>query len=465
MLFGPDLARDLRRGVLRGLLIIALPLAAIFFDGASQEELWGSLSLISVVVAVAAICVLEGRGRRAPANARFWLYIGIFALSGLLPFVVTLQAEYLVAVGSGETRGAVSDVVQTASRMLRNPMLFLFGVFSSGVIPTMISLARIRDEPYPTLATLKAIGLWGLPVVFFSLPGYLALLVWAAALSLAYSLSDWLEGLVFRTRAEGVAPLRARVERGEFSRRDLRTAAILGDPAALELSGESRVERGVVDLLSALQWGGPVALARAAHALTALTVPAAKDVEAARRAHQLAGEAIREEDTQGLEAELERWAWRRDAPPTARAIHCVLEAARSVETGWVATALRSAKDCAAAALELSTPEGARDAVTSALLPWALGEYDPLPERSGCAEASEGGGPASLALGEEEGGEPELDEGDVGVEREGLQAGVDEVAGPDSAAGEAAEGATGDAAGGEEPSSASGGSDLDPEGGS
>lgn len=375
-----DLARDLRRGFVRGLLLAAFPLIAILGESRTPEAIWASLSLLTLVAAAMAVTGFEGQARRRPENSRFWYYLGILIVSGLTPFALFLQAQYLVTLAVSDASQAIEHVGKLFTRALREPLVLFFSALFSGAVPTLLSVSRIREDSYAVLADLKRAALVSLPLILSPLV-YIALLVWVGALSLVLTLADWIEGLLFKDRVEGKEHLAGRLARGEISRRDLQLAAILGDPAALAIRGERREERGLVELVEELQFGGPATLARAAHALAGLVVPLAADPEEARRAHELAGQAIRHLDASLVEEELERWPWRRELPASQRAIHSLLEAARAVGSDWAATTcFRSAKECAQAALQLSTPEGARAAVTSALLPWVLEEYDPLPQR-------------------------------------------------------------------------------------
>jgi len=389
-LVNPDLARDLRRGALRGALLAVLPLITILSQPNPQRSLAGGLSLITLLLAAAIVTGIEGAARRSPENSRFWHYLGILFVSGLAPLALLLQSEYLFALFEGDTGDALTRVGEVLGRLFREPLSLILAVLFSGATPTLLSSARIRDEQNPTLASLKVAALLCSPLILAPI-AYVALLVWVGAFSLIYSLADWVEGFLFRVRrSEGSGLLKDRLGRGELSRRDLHLAVILGDRDAIALSGEPREERRLEDMLDELQYGGAATLARATHALAGLAVPAAGDVEAARRAHDLAGQAIRHNDGALVTAELTRWPWHRDAPATQRAIHSLLEAAHSLSTGWGSTTcIRSAKECLAVALELTSPQGAREAVTAALLPWVLEEYDPLPQRPSSAPGAEG----------------------------------------------------------------------------
>ena len=436
-LVNSDLARDLRRGFLRGLLLGILPLITILSHPSPERSLAGGLSLTTLLLAAAVVTGIEGAARRSPENSRFWHYLGILFLSGLTPIALLLQSEYLFALFEGDTGEALTRVGEVLGRLFSEPLALILAVLFSGATPTLLSSARIRDEENPTLASLKVAALLCSPLILAPI-AYVALLVWVGAFSLIYSLADWVEGFLFRVRrSEGQGLLKERFGRGEISRRDLHLAVILGDRDAIALSGEPREERRLEDMLDELQYGGAATLARATHALAGLAVPAADDVEAARRAHDLAGQAIRHNDGALVAAELERWPWHRDAPASQRAIHSLLEAAHSLASGWGATTcMRSAKECAAVALELTSPQGAREAVTSALLPWVLEEFDPLPQRSaGDAQpdgAREGTSLKDVAM-TRPGPSPEA----VGGDPEEAEPG--DLAAPEAAAGEPREG--------------------------
>lgn len=378
-----DLIRDLRRGFLRGLVLIAFPFLTVLAEASDARAWYAATSLLTLVAAAVVITGIEGLARRKPENQRFWHYLGILVLSGLIPFAMVLQAKYMVAVSESDAGEAINQVGREVARQFGEPLgvaLLLLSVVLFGAIPTLLCAMRIRDEAYPTLAALKRAALIGLPLVFAPV-GYVMLLVWVGGLSLMLSFADWIEGLVFRPpRGEGRDELVGRLARGEISRRDLHLAVILGHPAAISISGQRREESRLEDMLEELQYGGAATLARATHALASLAAPSAEDPEAARRALDLAGQAIRSNRGDLVSAEIVDWPWHRDAPASQRAIHSLLEAARSLSTGWGATTcLRSVKECAEIALEVSTREGARQAVVSALLPWVLEEYDPLPE--------------------------------------------------------------------------------------
>jgi hypothetical protein len=394
-LLNRDLIRDLRRGLSRGLVLAALPLWILLASEADTRALWMSLSLLSLVGAAIVVTGLEGAARRRPENSRFWQYLGILVVSGLTPFAIFLQGVYLEGVADGDAAGALAELIRRNADPMFLVVILVCVVFW-GAIPTLVCSGRIRDEPAPTAFALKRGALISLPLILAPVT-YIAALLTIGALSLVLTLADWIEAFLFRPpKGEDREILVGRLARGEISRRDLHLAVILGHTAAISISGQAREQGRLEDMLAELQYGGSATLARAAHALAALAAPSAAEPESARRALDLAGQAIRSNKGALVEEELARWPWRRDAPASQRAIHSVLEAARSLDSGWGSTTCqRSVKECAEIALEVSTREGARAAVVAALLPWVLGEYDPLPQA-----------PSSPAMTEDEGKGPE-----------------------------------------------------------
>ncbi|MGE0710303.1 MAG: hypothetical protein AB7N76_13685 [Planctomycetota bacterium] len=140
-------ARDLRRGLLRGLLAVGSALALGLLTGSRAPALEVAVSLGAAGLVLVPLALLEGRGARKRAGGELGNeLVLIWVISGLAPLVLALQPAYLQGFLLQGFHGGLEGVTSLLSEVVRQPLSVGFLLAIMGVPFALVSNHRIQAE-------------------------------------------------------------------------------------------------------------------------------------------------------------------------------------------------------------------------------------------------------------------------------------------------------------------------------